>query len=305
MSAASKAARQLVADTEAMRRGFISAAGGIRELDQRAFTAGVTLDHLLDARTPEAYKAAIDELNQAFEFQDTAMQLLDETAEKYGITLSEMGPKYRQGKLDEAFAQLFQDQKILQAGGVDYDLILRKQAESYKTLIQTAIETGATIPLAMREAIERMIDLGLFTDEAGKAMFDLTKLNFAETLDAKFETLISTIGRLVEAIERGLSGAIKAIPSPRAPWADWGQPPGFPPGKQNPYSDEEPVYAAHGRVIPFIPRGTDTVPAMLTPGETVIPAGQRQQPIVIPVELRAGNEVLARHVVRTFVKGGL
>lgn len=34
------------------------------------------------------------------------------------------------------------------------------------------------------------------------------------------------------------------------------------------------VYAASGTVIPFVPRGTDTVPAMLTPGERVLTTAQ-------------------------------
>ncbi len=38
-----------------------------------------------------------------------------------------------------------------------------------------------------------------------------------------------------------------------------------------------PVYAQRGRVIPFVPHGTDTVPAMLTPGERVLSLAQTRQ----------------------------
>lgn len=41
-------------------------------------------------------------------------------------------------------------------------------------------------------------------------------------------------------------------------------------GDWNFFSGGGVVYAAHGRVLPFMPRGTDTVPAMLTPGEGVV-----------------------------------
>lgn len=248
LSASSKAAKEEVErarlqtiawriETDALRGAFFLASGGILELQQRAFTAGVTLKDILDAKTPQAYTKALDELNAALKFQDDAMKLLDDTAKKYGLTLSEMGPRYRQGKLDEEFRILYQDQEILKAGGVDYDLILRKQVDTYKSLIQIAIETGATIPLAMKPAIERMIALGLNVDDTGKELFNLSQLTFAETLDKKFQTLIDVVLRLAEAIERGLSGAILAIPEAPNPFRNWpeggpGAPGGPRPGGQ-------------------------------------------------------------------------
>jgi hypothetical protein len=280
-------AKQL-AETNDLRRAFIDAAGGLTTLNQRALDAGTTLERVLNARTPEAYKKAIDELNASFEFQDNAMRTLDETVQKYGLTLSEMGPQYRQGKLNDSFRELYQDQEVLKAGGVDFDLILRKQADSFKTLIQAALETGSTIPETMRESIMRMNELGLFTDEAGKALFDLTKLNFAETLDAKFETLIDSIGRLVDAITRGLGGALRSIPHPEAPWADWDEVPDIErrDNRGRPEIVEPSYYAGGGTVVAFRPRGTDTVPAMLTPGERVIPRGEGGGKVVVELNSR-------------------
>jgi hypothetical protein len=57
------------------------------------------------------------------------------------------------------------------------------------------------------------------------------------------------------------------------------------------------VYAAKGQLIPFTPRGTDTVPAMLTPGEFVInrSATQKHLPLLKAIN---NNEVSA------YAKGG-
>lgn len=58
------------------------------------------------------------------------------------------------------------------------------------------------------------------------------------------------------------------------PWPPVGAPGGPPPGTPLPppqYAKGGLVYAANGGVMPFTPHGTDTVPAMLTPGEFVIP----------------------------------
>jgi hypothetical protein len=171
---------------------------------------------LLNARTPEAYKKAIEDLNAAFKFQDDAMKTLDETAQKYGFTLAEMPDKFRQGKLDEQFLQLFKDQEVLTAGGFEFDAVLQKQVGSFNDLIHSAIQTGSTIPEQLRPAIQRLIDMGQATDEAGNALTDIGQLHFAETLDAKFGTLIDTINKLVEAISRGLGNAITNIPQPDA-----------------------------------------------------------------------------------------
>lgn len=51
------------------------------------------------------------------------------------------------------------------------------------------------------------------------------------------------------------------------------------------------VYASRGRLIPFIPRGTDTVPAMLTPGEFVV----RREAV------QAGNNL---QILRSMNNGG-
>lgn len=195
-----------------IREAFVQAAGGLAKLNERAHEAGITLDHLLNAKNPEQYKAAIDELNAAFQFQDTAMQSVKATAEKYGLTLAEMGPKFRQSQLDEQLLTLYQDQRVLSAAGVDYDLILQKQASSFQDLITVALQTGATIPSQLQPAVQRLIDMGLVTDLTGEKLTDIGKLTFAETLDAKFTTLIATIEKLANAISTSLGTAIANIP---------------------------------------------------------------------------------------------
>lgn len=269
LGSANKEARKLLEETNKLRSAFIDASGGMLLLNERAMIAGTTLRDVLNAKTPDDYRMAVERLNQAFEFQDASMKLLDETVAEYGLTLADMGDKYRQSKLNEEFGLLLQKQEVLSAAGVDFDLILNKQAESFRSLIATAIDTGATIPEELRGAIERMEELGLFTDEAGNKLFDLSKVDYVETLDSKFRTLVDTIQDLVDAISRGLTGAIREIPKPKAPWEDWPAPPNYPA-----FETAEPsYYASGGVVVPFRPRGTDTVPAMLTPGERVIPRG--------------------------------
>jgi hypothetical protein len=257
-----------------VREEFVKLNGGLAALNERAATAGVTLTAMLDARNPKAYEAAINDLNDAFAFQDEAMKLLDETAQKYGLTLAEMGPKYAQGKLDEQFLVLLQDQKVLAAGGVALDLILQKQATSFQELVNQAIKTGATIPAAMKPALERMLELGLLTDASGQKLTSLEGLTFAETLEAQFSTLITTIEKLAAAISGKLGTAISNIPAP----APVHIPIRFDIPDMPRFHDGGIVqrFAKGGRVLPFLSRGSDTVPAMLTPGERVLTVQETQ-----------------------------
>jgi hypothetical protein len=261
-----------------VREAFVRAAGGLAELDARAHDAGVTLTALLNAKNPEAYKKAIDDLNAAFKFQDDAMKTLDDTAAKYGLTLAEMGPKYRQGKLDEQFLTLLQDQKVLAAGGVELDLVLQKQAESFQGVIDKATESGSTIPASLKPTIERMIELGLLTDESGEKFTDIGKLTFAETLDSKFTTLIATIEKLAAAISGKLGNAISNIPTKVNVDVDLNAHWNIPDMPRDNFAATGGLVTANGiqylagggNVLPFRSRGSDTVPAMLTPGEGVV-----------------------------------
>ena len=195
-----------------IREAFVQAAGGLAELNKRAQEAGVTLNALLDARNPQAYQKAIEDLTAAFNFQDSAMAELDAVIQEYGFSLSELPAKLGQNKLNEQLLDLYKKEQLLTAAGFDFDAILGKQAESFQVLIDAALETGETIPEQLRGAIKRMIELGLLTDESGEKLTDIGKLTFAETLDAKFTTLIDTIQKLTDAISRGLGTAIANIP---------------------------------------------------------------------------------------------
>lgn len=262
--------RDVESQVNPVREAFVQLNGGLMALDLKAHNAGITLTAMLNAKNPEQYKKAIDDINAALKFQDDSMKTLNDTVAKYGFTISELGPAFAAQKLSEGFAQLYQDTLVLKAGGIDYDLILGKQAEKYQSLVTQAGIAGVSIPLQMKPVLADMIGLGLLTDAAGVKLTDVSQLTFSETLDSKFQTLITSIGKLVDAITRGLGGAIMNIPQPspidvtfRGHW-DMDKRPGF----------DGQGYSHGGKVIQgpwgVSGMGTDTTLAALTPGEGVV-----------------------------------
>ncbi len=264
-----------------VREAFVQAAGGLDKLNQSAHAAGITLDHLLNAKNPDDYKAAMDELSAAFEYQDQAMKTLDDTVQKYGFTISELGPAFAAQKLDEQAGALLQDYQVLTAAGVDHVAIINKMGPALQDYVKQAQLSGAAIPESMKPALQAMVDMGTLTDDSGQAMTDLSKLTFSETLDKKFSSLIDTINKLTDAISRGLGTAIANIPDKTVHIGfQVDAPPdlGFSGGDQNNYAagggyvggSGVQYLAGGGNVLRFMPRGSDTVPAMLTPGEGVV-----------------------------------
>lgn len=197
-----------------LRQAFVDAAGGLDQLNRRAHEAGVTLDRVLDAKNPKQYQKAIEDLNAAFAFQDQAMQFLNATVEKYGFSISELGPTLANQKLGEQAAQLQKEWYALAAGGIDLNNISIHMGDSVSKWLQNSLKAGTEIPGSMREILHQLAAVGLLTDENGDK-YDLAKidaLDYSKTSKGAMADLQTAIEKLTDAISRGLGGAIKNLP---------------------------------------------------------------------------------------------
>lgn len=197
-----------------IREAFVQAAGGLDQLNRRAQAAGVTLAKVLDAKNPKQYQKAIEDLNKAMEFQDSAMATLEETTKRYGFTIEELGPKFAAQQLDKQAQGLYQDFKVLTGAGIDIDTVLGKMGVSINDFVHSALKTGTEIPAALAPVLQRMVELGQLTDENGNIITDLDKagIHFSETMTQGFDKIVDAVAKLTDAITRGLGGAIAGIP---------------------------------------------------------------------------------------------
>lgn len=273
--------------------------------------------------TNEAAKAILG-------LRDKSVPSLDEirdAAGRYGIELDKLGPKVKQLEIDELADQYVADWKILTAATDDWGVIIDKMGPKVQSLITDAIKYGLELPAAMQPMIQAMIDAGELVDNNGDKLTDLSQLNFAKPLTEMVEALIAKLDELVEAIigPSGVGGAFdrlsrKEVSEIVIPYryeaqneieepsmmASGGVVRGYAEGGAVreaaniiPFAQREAPGFAGGAgpatIITFKPRGSDIVPAMLTPGERVLSVPTNQEFEQIPAVL----DSIARQVQST------
>lgn len=267
--------------------GAVSSAGGRMPADLRA-TIGALAEM---SGLSEENKRALSELAAAAapNFND-----LQNRASQFGITLQQLGPAFQQADLEtraKSITDLFED--LTSAGG-DAGGILAGLSDDISTLVNDSAKFGGAIPENMKPLIESLILSGQLTDEQGQKIKDLTGIKFEETpLDKGTNAIVDAIKELKDAIEglpsrakvsaNGVKEAFEKTRPRLLVDIDYIDPGFIPPdpgqgaatgGLVTPTGIQH--FSRGGRVLPFLRRGTDTVPAMLTPGEIILNAAQQR-----------------------------
>ena len=220
VNAGEDASAALATSTRQLKLDIIDTMGGYDLFFSMVNTAtGEASKQMADfqkAANPDQLKAAMDEINAAFKYQDDAINLLIDTAEKYGFTLAELGPTLQAQQLDKQAEQLYQDFKLLRSGGIELSLITDKMAKSVNEYVQNAIKMGVDVPMAMQPMLQEFVDAGTLLDENGNAITNLEDagVSFALTMSDGFKALINEVQKLTDVIGRALPQAIKDIPDP-------------------------------------------------------------------------------------------
>ena len=206
-------------------------------------------------------------------------QKMQEAAAKYGITQDQLGQSFQNQRLHEMAGEIINDFQLLNLGGTETGTILSGMAPKISELVQQSIKYGTDIPANMKPWIENLIEAGKLTDENGNQITDLSKLKFGDPVATEYEKiqgavkdLIAKMDELVGKISE-MAARIDEMTRPRTVQVgvQVNDPNNYLSGGAETLSMGgfvgRPKYLASGG---FIPRGTDTVPAMLTPGEGVL-----------------------------------
>ncbi len=295
--------------TRKERSSFIDDFGGMESLQLAADRAGFNLDKLLSTKKTDVLAGEIKKLEEAmaafdqqvadanteldtmystldatvakgkelgYEFDQSGnlvsvnFQKMQETAQKYKIDLEALGPAFQQQRLHAMAEEIINDFTLLNMGGTETGTILLGMSEKINELVNQSIKYGTEIPANMKPWIENLIEANQLTDENGVAITDLSQMKFGETVASEFSKIQASLVELVDKIGV-LVDKITEMTAPKTIHIGWQVDP--PPDIQTPDYNSmggfvgQPRYLAGGGMIP---RGTDTVPAMLTPGEGVM-----------------------------------
>jgi TP901 family phage tail tape measure protein len=245
-----------------------------------------------------ATKAAIEEINAVLEDQKQDEKDLEAAIQRYGFSIEQLGPAMQKQRLDEQAKQLLNDWRLLIGAGIAVGDVNSKMSGSMRDYLALAKRTGQEVPAAMKPILQSMIDQGILLDENGNAFTDLGQLgiSFAETMTAGFDRVVAKLDDLLRGLgllPPALDDVTNHLPSGSEPGGTEDTEPRGP-------GSGRPEYAATGGFVralgvqhfdvggwvkasgwrepwTFAKRGSDTVPAMLTPGELILNQGQQAQ----------------------------
>jgi hypothetical protein len=241
----------------------------------------------------KAAQDTIAQINQLLQGQTDYLNRLPGEMQKYGLSWEQAGHEAEQAHLDEIAKGLIQDFADLTKAGFDITTVTGAMSSAINDYIHEALRTGDEVPAAMKPLLQKMVDMGTLTDNAGKQITDLSTsgLTFSETLTEGFKSIVDAINQLTKALTGNDPSSLKnsltevggmevhphikpIIDTPTVP-------PGYGGAASGAYVTRtglHPIYRDLGGFVGgYTPRGTDTIPAMLTPGEIVLNAAQQKQ----------------------------
>jgi len=252
--------------------------------------------------TSEALKLVAPDLQLIWELQQDMGYTVDETTQKLineAIAAGQVGDAHRSVQdqmleatqriqlavegLAKAFGVILPDAARVGADGIENALIdvadlTKEQAENLSdSLVQAMLDakaSGADMGVALGDALKKAGVTAVGPEGIGKIIEELKKLpGWGELAALGIEEALNDIE--VDDINIGTNVETPEIPAPRGYPKNEGSEGYMTGGRVAQYASRgrliqfPPQYAARGRAMSG-PRGTDTVPAWLTPGEFVI-----------------------------------
>ena len=134
-------------------------------------------------------------------------QAMEAAANKYGIELSDLGPKFDEARLNEIAANISADFEMLTANGANVNAVIAGMGDEVQNLVTDALQAGVAIPANMRPIITQMVEMGTLVGENGVAITDMSDLNFAEPMVVKFEKVVDKLGDVITAFIKAMTAA--------------------------------------------------------------------------------------------------
>jgi hypothetical protein len=148
-------------------------------------------------------------------------------AEKYGGTLTDLGPVAEQLKITGEATDVINDYERMIAGSHDVGAVATLMAGSISGLVQEAKAYGDAIPENLRPAIELLVSQGKLVDATGAKLTDLSGIAFgdpvktqADIISDAIQTLVDKVSALIDQLA-GLGPAIGSAAAAGSASTSW------------------------------------------------------------------------------------
>jgi hypothetical protein len=142
---------------------------------------------------------------------------MQERAEKYGISLSGLGPKFQGARLREDAKDILDTFEMMTQNGANAGTVLAGMSDEISQLVQDSKKFGVDVPENMRPLIERLMETGRLVDEDGKKITSLSGIKFGDPIVAGMDAIVQRLDRLLtglgiqlpDAMAQGVEGAAR------------------------------------------------------------------------------------------------
>lgn len=194
---------------------FAASFGGFDELREKlqqsldpatAERLWIALTQGVGSNNPQQAQAAIDAITSALAAQEATIARANAAAEKYGITLSQMGGEERMRRISAMAQGLYDDFEALTLQlGVSTADAIRGMSDEINAFITAALRAGEQIPPGMQPIIEQLITMGLLTEENARLMLGLSatampSLKDIEEAAARYGLTLDELGPKVQQL---------------------------------------------------------------------------------------------------------
>lgn len=261
-----------------------------QQLQNQAEKFGISMDKALSAKTMKDFGAAVDEVNTKLtemnSIQSEIDMLTEQTtvgfdkmsavASEFGLDIGKLGPAFQQASADKEIQKIVDALAIMEKGGADMNGVLDGMQDEISGVVQDSLQFGTTIPENMRPWIAKLAESGRLVGENGEKITDIKNLNFGGAMESQMDKLVRKLDELISklaGVKQGFDdtkGSAEGLAG-----VDYTSGGGNTDGGDTTNASAGGLIGPNGKLLyfgrgGFVPRGTDTVPAMLTPGEMVI-----------------------------------
>ncbi len=183
---------------EQYEKAIRSATKALDDYDQKQKDAEKTAKEM--AHDADLWANRQNTIDSAMAQYGNTVERVDKLLKKYKFTQAEAAPVQNQMHINQGSAELLNDWQMLIGIGVDESVVNKRFADPFSKMLSSAKKTGAELPSAMKPVLEKLLEMGLLTDGAGKKLEELGDIKFGQTLPESLDALTRMVQNLIDTI---------------------------------------------------------------------------------------------------------